>query len=80
MLPPIRALILLKTSLSASPYWTLSRPVGSWPASRSGETFRPTPNAQSKILALTPCAAVVITRARTFSKIRGAPAMKVGCT
>ena len=39
---------------------------------------RPTENAQSKIFAFTPDDAVCITRARTFSKIRGAPAMKVG--
>ena len=50
-------------------------------ASRTGDALRPTPNAQSKIFALTPrAAASVITRARTFSKIRGAPAMNVGLT
>ena len=46
--------------------------------SASGDTLRPTPNAQSKIFALTPCEADIITLARTFSKIRGAPHMNVG--
>ena len=80
ILPPIRALIVEKTSRSASACWAASSPRGRPPASLIGVVFRPTPKAQSTIRLRAPADALVMTRDRTFSKIRGAPHMNVGCT
>src|SRR5690625_3640416 len=78
--PPIRSLSLENTSLSPRLCWNFSTADGSDPACRCCEIFDPTPNAQSKIFSFTPPSSrmPVMTLDRTFSKIRGAPAMNVG--
>ena len=63
-------------------YCTFSSPTGSRPCCRRRDTCKPTANAHLAIAALAPPSptAVWITLARTFSKMRGAPAMNVGFT
>jgi hypothetical protein len=80
--PPNSARSLLKTSLSASAYCSDSVPEGCWPFCLSWLTWRPTPSAHWKTRHLTapPSFAPVTTLLKTFSKMRGTAATKVGRT